>query len=167
MKTIDPALYGGKKTQTTLAISLKPIEPGQRRQIVKVPEDMVPLAGELGPTEVLCMIYMCQICDTDVELGTNAGHGAPTTGFSDADGDGLILNGHEAGAVVIAVGDEVDANRLKIGDWASLKVREGMKSSGCIMCQADMSHRCLHWQYSPADMEYRRDGPGRYCSSVY
>jgi D-arabinose 1-dehydrogenase-like Zn-dependent alcohol dehydrogenase len=162
-KPIDPKLYGGKDTQSALAISLKPIKPGQKRQIIRVPESELPLAKELGPQEVLCMIYMTQICDTDIELGTNAGHGAPTIGFTDEDGDGLVLNGHEAGAVVIAVGEEVD--RVKIGDWASLKVREGMKSSECIMCQADMSHRCLNWQYDPADMEEHGifRAPGWFC----
>jgi hypothetical protein len=162
-KPIDPKLYGGKGTQSALAISLKPIKPGQKRQIIRVPEKELPLAKELGPQEVLCMVYMCQICDTDVELGTNAGHGAPTIGFSDEDGDALVLNGHEAGAVVIATGEEVD--RVEIGDWASLKVREGMKSTECIMCQAGMSHRCLNWQYEPADMEEHGifRAPGWFC----
>ena len=37
-KPIDPKLYGGKDTQSALAISLKPIKPGQKRQIIRVPE---------------------------------------------------------------------------------------------------------------------------------
>ena len=163
MTKIPKELYGGKTHQTAIAITHKKIKHGEKRPLVKVPEELLPLATELGPDEVLCMVYMCQICDTDIELGTNPGHGAATTGYTDADGTNLILNGHEAGAVVLAVGSDVD--RVAIGDWASLKVREGMKAQKCIMCQADMSHRCHHWQYEPADMEEHGifRAPGWFC----
>jgi hypothetical protein len=162
MKTIHPDIYGGRTHQDALAITLTEITQGECRPLIKVPEELLPLAEELDDDEVLCMVYMCQICDTDVELGTNPGHGAPTEGYS-VDGKPLILNGHEAGAVVLAVGNGV--NGLHTGDWASLKVRDGMKSKQCIMCRAEMSHRCHHWQYAPADMVEHGifTAPGWFC----
>jgi hypothetical protein len=159
---LDPALFRGKTHQSALAITRIDIKPGQRRPLVKVPEAQLPLPTELDDDDVLVMVHSCQICDTDVELGTNPGHGASTTGFYDGDIP-LVLNGHEAGGVVIAVGQNVE--NVKVGDWASLKVREGLKSQECIMCQADMSNRCWYWQYDPADMEEHGifRAPGWFC----
>ena len=162
MTKIDPNLYDGKTHQSALAITLKKIKQGEKRPLIKVPEELLPLPKKLKAGEVLVMIYSTQICDTDVELGTNPHHGAATDGYFKGRHP-LILNGHESGGVILAAGKKV--NRVQIGDWVSLKVREGMKSVGCVMCQADMSHRCMHWQYAPADMEEHGifRAPGWFC----
>ncbi|MBN1309249.1 MAG: alcohol dehydrogenase catalytic domain-containing protein [Chitinispirillaceae bacterium] len=155
-------VFMGKNDQSIFAIRMSKIEPGQRRPIIKVPKELSPLPREIEPYDVLVMIYICQICDTDVDMGTNPSHGAATEGYFEGK-DPLILFGHEAGGVVITVGEKV--TRINEGDWVSLKVREGMKSKKCIMCQAGMNHRCLYWQYPPQDMVEHGifRAPGWFC----
>jgi hypothetical protein len=162
MTKLNPQLFDGRTHQSALAITLKSIRQGEKRPLIKVPEEQLPLPRSLDAHDVLVMIYSTQICDTDIELGTNPHHGAATEGFFKGKHP-LILNGHESGGVILATGKKV--SRCSIGDWVSLKVREGMKSVECMMCRADMSHRCMHWQYHPADMVEHGifRAPGWFC----
>ena len=123
--------------QVVLAIKRTKIRPGQRRPIVKLKLG-VPDLDKLGPYDVVVMIYVSQLCDTDVDMGTHDHHGKPTIGFP-----GMILFGHEGCGIVLAVGSKVTS--VKPGDWVSIKVRSGGYGANCINCRAGQPERCLHW----------------------
>ena len=127
--------FGG--SSFALAIDRIPIAPRERRPIVKLQVDL-PDLDCLGPSDVVVMLYMSQVCDTDYDMGTHDAHGEPTIGF-----DKKILFGHEGGGMVIGVGSKVTS--VSPGDWVSVKVRSGGYGANCICCRAGQSERCLHW----------------------
>lgn len=140
----------GRK-QLTLAIRRDTIKSGERRPIVRLDTD-VPDVDKIGPYEVVVMLFMSTVCDTDYDMGVHDHHGKETIGFP-----GHILFGHEGGGIVIAVGSKVTS--VKPGDWVSVKVRSGGYGSNCINCRAGQPERCLTWNgkrnaRTPLELEY-------------